>query len=411
MVVALGASATARAGDPRSSSVVRSVNGLEPTTTRPASGSFEFREKITSDGREKPAFVIQASGLDASRGSDGRRVAHGAFLLPASGAPEIFLGRLEVSGKGDGRLQKRNATGVLGDNGTPLRAMEGGTLEIRGPDGVVLSNALPAFTLDDADTSTDRRETYGLFVRVSSAAPTGAPGRFTFATDAHATGEIRNRAIIEGSTLAKGSTYGVYIVGPRTVFLGNMENHPNLGATLSLDSRRSPIPGGIVNWAEFNGGTVQIRRGSAVYYTGAITIFRPASEPAEDAGWARSRANVELVASTPLPASAGGNGRALLTASVLTKPRRREQEIRVRAFDLPATGNPYAVVTVEPDGVRHVLGRFDAQGDAGAGGFRITTRRRGSTPPGGVLGQAGRPVELRDVFGTVYLTGTFPTLD
>jgi hypothetical protein len=390
---------------PSSSSIVRSTGDLAATTARPATGTFELIEKIKIDGREKPGYVIEASGLDASRGDNGRRVEHGAFLITVGGT-EIFLGSLNVNGKGEGRLQKRNATKILGPQGTPLREQEGATIEVRGPLGTVLRGTAPAFELDDAGKFTDRRETFGRFVRISGSAPTGTPGSFAFRTDEHSSGEIRNRAVIQSNSLLKGSTYTVWLFGPRTVSLGNMENHPNKGATLSLDSRRAPIPGNIVRWSEFDGGTVEIRRGGTVFFRGSITIFRSASERVEDAGWARSRSTVELVAT-----ASGGDARALLTASVLTRPHSREQEIRVRAFDLDKNAGPYVVATVEPDGVRHELGTFDVRGKATAGGFRLTTRRGDRTPPGGVLGQAGRPVEVTDAGGTVVLTGTFPTLD
>ncbi len=408
VIAGLGAVACspAWAGAPGRTIVVRSVGEFTATTARPAGGTFEFVERIRGDGRTRPGYRIAASGLDASRDENGRRVAHGAFLLPAGGGDEVFLGRLEVSGKGDGRLRKRDAAEILTGAGAPLRALAGSTVEVRGPAGTMLRGTLPAFALDGANTSTDRRETYGLFVPISSSTPKSGPGRFAFRTDEHATGEIRNRTVIESPGLPVTSTYTVYLFGPRTILLGRMVNNARLGAKLSLDSRRAPIPGGIVRWSEFDGGRIEVRRGGTVMLRGAITIFRAASERVADAGWARSRATVELIA-----AEGAGAARGLLTASVLTKPRRRLQEIRVRTFDLPAADAPYVVATLEPDGVRHELGRFYVRGTAAAGGFRLTTRRGDATPPGGVLGQAGRPIEVTNAAGSVILTGTFPALD
>lgn len=403
--LAVGGTLPAEAGGPWRTSVVRSESEMSATTERPATGSFSFVEKVTRAGREKASYVIEATGLDASRLPDGRRAPHGAYLLPPGGG-EVFLGALTVDGKGRGRLAKRNAGGILGESATPLRRQAGATVEVRGPQGTVLRGALPAFALDESGATSDRRETYGLFVRVSSAAPTSSPGRFAFRTDELASGEIRNRAVIESGSLSADSVYGVYLFGPRIVSLGIMENHPRLGATLSLDSRREGIPGGIVRWSEFDGGTIEIRRGSTTFFRGAITIFRAASERVEDTGWARSRATVELA-----PTAAGGDARGLLTAAVTTHPRRREQEVRVRAFDLPTSGMPYVIETIEPDGVRQRLGTLYVRGDAGAGAFRLSTRKGDRTPPGGVLGQSARPVEVVSSAGAVVLTGTFPTLD
>lgn len=403
--LALGTAAPAHARARWATSVLRSEGTFAATTERPATGTFSFVEKVRVSGAEKASYVIEAAGLDASRLANGRRVPHGAFLLPPGGG-EVFLGSLRVDGKGRGRLRKRNAGGILGTEATPLRRQAGGTVEVRSPQGTVLRGTLPAFALDDADTSADRRETYGLFVPISSSTPKSSPGRFTFRSDESETGAVRNRTVVQASGLPPTSTYTVYLFGPRTVVLGNMENHPLRGATLSLDSDRAPLPGSITRWSEFDGGRIEVRRGGTVMLRGAITIFRAASERVEDAGWARSRATVELT-----PTAAGGDARALLTASVLTKPRRREQEIRFRALDLPESGMPYTVATVEPDGVRHELAVMYVRAPAGSGAFRLSTRRGQPTPPGGVLGQAGLTVEVTNASGTVVLTGTFPTLD
>jgi len=372
-----------------------------------ASGSFDLRAWVRDGGSEKPKVVIRAEGLDGTLDDDGDRPDYGGFVIDAQGG-EVFVGRVPVNHKGSGKLKLKNARGFFEGVGLPLRSFGGGTVEVRRGAVTILRGAVPEFTLDGAGATSSRSETYGLFVAL--AAPNHRPGRYQLRTDEFETGEIRNRIVVQASGVLTGTsppTYSVRLIneaGSRIVTLGNMDNHPEIGASFVMDSRNTTIPGGIVRWSEFNGGLIEVRRGSTIMLRGDITPIHEADRPVEQTGNARWKETVELLPTT-------GDARGLLLASVRTGPRRRTQEIRLRIEDVDPAAGPFTVTVVVGGATITHLATFDVRGAAATGGFRLSTRRGDPLPDRFVFDAAGGPVEVTDSADNVVLTATFPTFE
>jgi len=414
--IAIGVSVpigVALAADPGPRLIHIASGTLVDATDGTATGSFDLRAWVRDGGSERPDVVIRAEGLDATRDENGDRPPYGAFVLDAENA-EIFVGRIHVDRHGSGTLRLKGARGLFEGVDLPLRNFGGGTVDVRRGEITVLRGAIPTFALESAGTSSSRSETYGTFVALS--APKHRPGRYQLRTDEFATGEIRNRIVVKASGVLTGRsppTYSVRIInaaGNRIVTLGNMTNHPDVGASFTLDSRNAAIPGGIVRWSEFDGGRIEVRRGGTIMLRGDIAALSRADRPVGRVGNARWRETVEL---TP----PSGAARGLLTAAVKTSPRRRTQEIRLRIEDVDPAAGPYtATVTVGGED-RVSLATFKVRGPAASGGFRLTTRRRDkipdrfNIPDRFVFDAGGGLVEITDAGGTVVLTAIFPTLD
>jgi hypothetical protein len=183
-----------------------------------------------------------------------------------------------------------------------------------------------------------------------------------------------------------------------------MDNHPAVGASFTMDSRTTTIPGGVVRWSEFNGGLIEVRRGGTVMLRGDITPISTADQPVGRVGNARWKQTVEL---TPT----SGEARGLLLVSVKTAPRRRMQEIRMRIEDVDSDAGPYTATVIVGGATRTRLATFNVNGPAATGGFRRSTRRGDPIPDRFVFDAAGGPVEVTDAAGTVVLTATFPTFE
>ncbi len=371
------------------------------------SGSFDLRAWVRDNGNERSKIVIRVTGLDATQDDDGERPPYGAFVIDAANA-EVFVGRVRVNRLGNGSLRVNGARGLFEGAGLPLRGFGGGTVEVRRGDIAILRGSIATFALQNAGTSASRSETYGTFIPFS--APDHRPGRYQLRTDEFETGEIRNRIVVKASGVLTGQsppTYSVRVInaaGNRVVTLGNMTNHPEIGASFTLDSRSRTVPGSIVRWSEFDNGLIEVRRGGTLMLRGDIAPIRRADRPVGRVGNARWRETVEL--SAPM-----GAARGLLTVSAKTSPRRRTQEIRMRIEDVDPDAGPYTAAVVVGGATRTELATFKVRGQAATGGFRVTTRRGDPIPDRFVFDAAGGLVEVTDANGTVVLTTTFPSLD
>jgi hypothetical protein len=370
-----------------------------------ASGTFNLKAYVRDGGSESPKVVIRVEGMDGTRDDDGERPPYGGFVVDAGGN-DVFVGRVRVNHQGNGRLRLTGARGLFEGQDMPLRGFGGGRVEVRLGTDVILSGTIPEFELIQAGTSRSRSEIYGNFTPYG--APNHRPGTYALRTNEFESGEIRNRIVVKASGVLTGRnppTYSVRLInaaGNRFVTLGNMDPHPDVGATLVMDSRSTTIPGGIVRWSEFNGGLIQVRRGSTLMLEGDITPILEADNPQEPVGDARFRETVELFATS-------GEARGLFLAELKTLPRRRIQEMRCRIEDVDPAAGPYTCSVIVGGATRNTLATFKVKGAASIGGFRLSTREGDPIPRNFVLQAQGGPIEVTDAAGNVVLTGTFPT--
>lgn len=173
-------------------------------------------------------------------------------------------------------------------------------------------------------------------------------------------------------------------------------------------TRFDTYPDGVTTITAFSGGTIEVRRDGEAVLTGEVPTFRGPGDENDEGTGARG---VRRDASRLRPTEAGGRAHGGIEARYANTPRGENEQVRVQAVNLSRDGSPYAVVCIDGSSNETTLGEMSPRGRFGEARLALDTRDGDEIPGGGgVTGLSEQTVEVRDVNGTVVLTGPFPTM-
>jgi hypothetical protein len=361
-----------------------------------AGGEARLRD-VVRPGGERGRVRIAVNSLDVTRDKNGNPPLYYAVLI-APGGPTAFLGELRVTRRGNGRLRVRRVDKRLPDAFPSLRDFEGGTMEVRRGEDVIVSAVVPRLASSRAGVGASGERVFGRF---ESSDAFLSSGTWQLRVQRSEDGEVRNRIAVVASDLANLS-YRVFLISPAnvTVDVGAIERDSDDGG-LFRDSRSGAITG-VTDLSAFGGGRIEVRRGSVVSLRAPIPLFRGVDDPPIAQRSTYANGTEQLSPQDADPAAQG-----LLSARLDILPARRRRRIRACFVGLDPSRSPFTVAVTWTTGTRTVLGTFDARGEAGSA---FVTLQRDVTF-GEMLEMSESAVEVLDRTGATALTGTFPYLD
>jgi len=374
----------------------------------PRSGEFRLTSTVLKDGTVEPEGRFRAAGLNVSRDASGRLPDYRVFLVPPTGVAHD-LGSMRVLSSGSASLRLR---GVMSFPPS-IRALEGGSVEVRLGDVPVLTGTIPVFSIAGAGKSVFVQRVVGDLEGVDR--PRGSAGSFSLRSARRGDGSRRDRVAVVSpglETFATPSssrpTYRVLLFkeSGAAVDVGAMDLELRFGATLFRNSAKGNLSAGAQPLSLFGGGRLEVRIGGKVLLRGSIFHFTDLDDAGQLFRVVRARGTEGL-----LPGSTDDPARGIVDLRVAVSPARRSARLRVKTVGLDPAKAPYSVVTEDIFDTRRDLGVLKMRPGSSIGVLRFSNRPRGVLPSGGVGALAGHTIEIVDKDGAVALSGLVPTLD